>query len=993
MSPNEIIFQTVLINVNSLVGLAKRHEFQDFLKQQKPHAILLTETKLKPRHKIKFDNYTLLRNDRLSDGGGGTAICIKNDLEYSHIPTPDTIKSFECTIVKISQQNQKNITLISVYKPPTSQINTNELETLLSKYENTTIISGGDFNAHNKLWGATNDCNEGKKLANWYLDNFDQIGIKICPTAEPTCFRSDNGSYLDFFFVSEKANIKCESNDKLKTLNYCSDHAAVLLEIETEKTKRAEKRKIFNLTAARWNEFNKYVDKKVEEMKIIKFKNASQHNIDDYIQRLNKIFEEATKKYVPTVEIDKTNLIKLSTQSNALIKQKKSLRRLLQRNKHHPNANALKTEIKCLTTMICNSVTNDYKNYWNTKISGLNVDNNIFKNIKKISNYKSKYEMPTTMYEDENKTNVYNTQNEICEALSTQFENAHKITNNFGDENTNKTVEEACQIFDNNDPIVNFSIEFPANPHEGNTQNELKNHFIDLKCLIEIVKSRNTKKSAGADHISNYMIKKVSKKTLSSILLIFNHCINISYFPNAWKHGIVTPIAKHGKDNQLITSYRPITMISSISKCFEKFIDTKIRNHCESNKIFDEYQFGFRKKYGTNHALCRFTTDVAHGLNNRQPTIAIPLDYEKAFDVIWHKGLLYKMYILFKFDFQICKLIKNYLSNRTFSVKLGNQCSTKRIVTAGAPQGSILAAPFFIIYTSDYPKHENTNIVIKRILYADDVLIYVTTILLMAAQMQLNEYINNIILYSNKWKLKLSKQKCELISIVGKCKELSRKDRKNALDIKVKMGNHMLPNQKQVKYLGILYTRNFEFNRHIDKTLNCIKKAKHALGNIFYRKNIKKPIKLLAYKQLIRPIITYGTPNWLTQISSHQMERIRKEERVFLRACTGLYRKKDSYKYVNAGKLYADSNVMRIDRQLIKYGNNFIKNCKNSENETIKSCTEFSEEYMDNPNNKRKIPACFESLSSRDSLLTNNKLLYFNKKKANPNEIVYITNQ
>lgn len=92
---------TAIINIHSLVSMAKRVEFGNFLKTFKPHIVLISETHLKNKHKVNFDGYKIFRNDRVNAGCGDTAICVSDKINCEHINKPTQILSLETCSVKI----------------------------------------------------------------------------------------------------------------------------------------------------------------------------------------------------------------------------------------------------------------------------------------------------------------------------------------------------------------------------------------------------------------------------------------------------------------------------------------------------------------------------------------------------------------------------------------------------------------------------------------------------------------------------------------------------------------------------------------------------------------------------------------------------------------------------------------------------------------------------------------------------------------------------
>lgn len=134
--------------------------------------------------------------------------------------------------------------------------------------------------------------------------------------------------------------------------------------------------------------------------------------------------------------------------------------------------------------------------------------------------------------------------------------------------------------------------------------------------------------------------------------------------------------------------------------------------------------------------------------------------------------------------------------------------------------------------------------------------------------------------------------KCESISFVGHYKDMIKKVRKEALEFKFTLNDIYLKKSTKVKYLGVILLQNFQFANHVKNILKKVNSAQSMLQSLFKNRFIGKNVKLIMYKQLIRPLIMYTSPCWLIQnlVSSYQVEQIRKKERFVLRKCCDIYR-------------------------------------------------------------------------------------------------------
>ena len=163
-------------------------------------------------------------------------------------------------------------------------------------------------------------------------------------------------------------------------------------------------------------------------------------------------------------------------------------------------------------------------------------------------------------------------------------------------------------------------------------------------------------------------------------------------------------------------NYRPISILSPISKLFESLISTKIMSYLESNNMLHSSQFAYRKKISTEHAVIAMIEEWRKRLDEGFDVIAIFLDLSKAFDTVNHKILLAKL-TYYNFHSNLINLIANYLTNRKIKVKVNDALSESQEIDVGVPQGSVLGPLLFIIYFNDFNFLQTKS---KNFLYADD---------------------------------------------------------------------------------------------------------------------------------------------------------------------------------------------------------------------------------------------------------------------------------
>lgn len=365
---------TAIINIHSLVSIAKRVEFANFLKNYKPHVMLINETHLKNKHKVSFDGYKLFRSDRMHAGCGGTAICVSDRISCEHLNIPSNMRSLESCSVKIILKNS-GIIFSAIYRRPINKIDESDLTELINIDKNAEFVIGGDFNSHSPLWGGSMTCSNGQIICDWFNSNANKYKMALKHTREPTCSVSSSGSYIEFAIVSDSLQItNCDNENKLPSSNIFSDHAVIFPNIGCDTLKLSEPTKIKIYKETNWNKFNEFIDKKVIDLKMPLNYNMSPQAIDSVCTTIESIFKDAISQFVPEVEISSVS-IKLSNKSLNLIKEKKRIMRKKHRNRNNHNFIQIKSQLKLVNQLLVHSISDDFREWWSNR-------NDLFKNIK-----------------------------------------------------------------------------------------------------------------------------------------------------------------------------------------------------------------------------------------------------------------------------------------------------------------------------------------------------------------------------------------------------------------------------------------------------------------------------------------------------------------------------------------------------------------------------------------------------------------------------------
>ena len=201
-------------------------------------------------------------------------------------------------------------------------------------------------------------------------------------------------------------------------------------------------------------------------------------------------------------------------------------------------------------------------------------------------------------------------------------------------------------------------------------------------------------KSTGPDGVSNRILKESAFSLSYPLADIFNKSLESGIFPSSWKSARVHPVPK-GAGGQTPDKYRPISILSNLSKVLERIVYKKLFKYCNENNLLNSRNPGFKPKDSAVNRLVELVHNRESGLNDKEELGIVFLDISKAFDKIWHEGLLFKLKQI-GIDMSLLKWFQTYLSDRTQNVVLNGSASSSEPVMAGIPQGSILG-PLFLI--------------------------------------------------------------------------------------------------------------------------------------------------------------------------------------------------------------------------------------------------------------------------------------------------------
>ncbi|GFX63085.1 RNA-directed DNA polymerase from mobile element jockey [Trichonephila clavipes] len=316
-------------------------------------------------------------------------------------------------------------------------------------------------------------------------------------------------------------------------------------------------------------------------------------------------------------------------------------------------------------------------------------------------------------------------------------------------------------------------------------------------------------------------------------------------------------LAKPNQDKTYPQGYRPISLINATAKIFERIILTRIKSHCKAIDCIPPEQCGFREGHSTLHQLIRVTNFINEGFAHKLYTVGVFLDVKRAFDKLWHDGLTYKL-IKLQFPDYLIKIIHNFLHNRTFRVRVNNSYSNTGSCLSGVPQGSVLSPYLYNIYTHDFPQHST----VSTCLFADDSAVLSQGVQLKYTIKNIQHFLDKLETWLTHWRIAINVDKTQAI--------VFRKWGVIDPPFQLTLFDDYIQWVPVVKYLGLHIDSRLTFKKHIDylseKFWGRISLAISLVGR---RSPLSLENKVILYKQILRPVITYGSPVWGAAAATH----------------------------------------------------------------------------------------------------------------------------
>ena len=278
------------------------------------------------------------------------------------------------------------------------------------------------------------------------------------------------------------------------------------------------------------------------------------------------------------------------------------------------------------------------------------------------------------------------------------------------------------------------------------------------------------KTAPGKDGISYEIFKRIGDPVVEEMLALMNTVWKEGRLPLAWKQAVVVPILKPGKEAEHPGSYRPIALTAVMCKIMERMVTDRLAYKLEKEGRVTLMQSGFGRGRSTMDSVISLDSDVKKAMVNKEGVVAVFLDIEKAYDMLWKEGLIIKLYDA-GIRGRMLNWVQDFLKNRVIQVRVGEAMSNGTCVENGTPQGSVISQVLFNVMVNDIFKDIGSGFGFS--LFADDGAVWKRGRNIKHITEKIQEALNKRMDWGSRWGFKISTEKTKYV-VFGNKKTVSR---------------------------------------------------------------------------------------------------------------------------------------------------------------------------------------------------------------------------
>jgi hypothetical protein len=774
--------------------------------------------------------------------------------------------------------------VISYYCPPGANIdlNTDLLEQYLARYNHLVLL--GDLNAKHLYYGSQRTDSRGEILFD-FVERNDLLVLNDPNEMTRHAVSTGHSDLIDYAIVSRavsRQGMVCYVGEDVS-----SDHFPVHLRLKLRcRIDEVPVRQVRIYAKCDWNVFNEKLAQASDHLDASPL--ASTVDIEEQCKRIRESISDAIDDACPK-QLVKDYAFRVTAGTLKLIRLKRKLRRLCQRQ---PGNAELKTLYNRTNAFVSKEIQRERQTAWANVTESLDYRAGAqfwkkFNNLTGTSKTGNSRGIGLTTDTGE----VSADPGVVCDIFAKMLGKAHQT--HTGPEFCGATKAEVdTHVVQHTASYVPC---FTVHCEPGDTS-----HLADTVTTDEVsgaLRLCKTKSSPGADGIPYTVLKRLPAFLLVVIARLYTACLIYGYFPLEWKQAVGVMLLKAKKDGKCPSNYRPISLLSTIGKLFEKIISRRMQAHFVEIGFFNDWQRAYLRKKEASEHIYRIGEEIRLARAKGWMTSVVSLDVEKAFDSVWHDGIRYKLSGL-DLPVKLVRLLSSFLTDRSIRVKTGDKLSEAVALKAGTPQGSVLSPLLYLIYVNDVPILPSNNC--RGGQFADDLSLWTSYCNKRVVGMRLQRALTEIEKWCSKWRIKINVAKTQLTSF----------EKKRRQKLKLKLFNEDIVEQPSLTILGVTFEQSASY------TLQCRAKAAKAMQRINLMKRLRgktwgsSPATLLRlYKQYVRPVLETGFAVTSRACKTARLLLMRAEY-CALRVAMRLDKR------TKIKELYRASNVMPLSRRL-----------------------------------------------------------------------------
>lgn len=821
-----------------------------------PSVIVITEVNAKVKNQqlpseFSLDNrlYSMYHVNVGQDNARGIIIYVLKRLNHSELILPSSFS--ECLFIRLSLQDNSFFTLGVFYRSPRSDTSNNsmlfEVINHVCRCNDTDfLLLLGDFNIGGINWEncfAEKGSGDGS-LQNRLL-NCMRKNTLIQHITSPTRFRgTQNPSILDLVFTNHPF---IEGIDYLSPLGK-SDHITLSIACKFVPLLKPNSNK-FVFGKGDYPSFFNYMSDTLNSEGYLP--SAVEADTESSWVFLRSKILDGIKEFVPACKEQKAkwntplpkDVISLIKEKHKIFKKFQATRDRSLHNEYKRLSNLVRKHTRqykdILLKDIAVSCKSNPKKFWK-------YVNTQTKTVKDIGNLKLTSDDGTVQTIDEDLAKA--------DAFSEFFHSVY-------------TIEPDSQL-----PVLNA-----VRPASSMGDFEISEIEVSSK-LANI----NCNKSPGPDQIHPRVLYELRNVVSKPLCQIFNTSLTTGVVPTDWCFSSITVIHKKGSKAD-VSNYRPISLTCIASKIMESIIRDKILDYFNLNCLFSNNQFGFISGRSTVLQLLCLLDNWTKALDNGGQIDIIYTDFEKAFDRVPHKRLIYKLKSYGMSD-KLVTWIEAFLCDRKQSVVINGKSSSAKSVLSGIPQGSVLGPLLFVIYVNDLPP---TCDYAPLFLFADDSKLYKHVLEASDCDLLLHDT-QRVLDWCDQWLMKVNVNKCKKLTLYTG-NSVSH-DFKYGFNIPCDNGNvyREIDSVSHISDLGVTIDSKLNFSIHIYDKIN---KAYRFLGLIRRTfSGASKDVLVLLYKSLVRSQLEYANSVFNPHLKGliEDLEKVQRRATKMIPECSGL---------------------------------------------------------------------------------------------------------